>query len=280
MEKYRLVREQLLYEGIYAPEQFVEAPPLPSEDALRVHTERYWLAVLERRLSRKEARRLGFPQSMALVERARRSAMGAVLAAHDALKWGVGLNLGGGTHHGYPDHGEGFSVFNDMAIAARHLLYHRLASRILFVDLDVHQGNGNAWIFRDEPAVFTFSMHCAANYPLHKETSDLDVALPAGTPGDAYFAALARHWPYLLEIQRPEVIFYQSGVDVLEGDRLGHFALSLDECRQRDERIMRACKSAGIPLVVVMGGGYNQRMAVTVSAHVQTFRLAASIFED
>ena len=279
MAKYQLVMEQLVYEGTFTEDQFIEAPPLPSVDALRVHTPRYWHAVLEQRLDKKESRKLGFPQSGALVQRARRSAMGTLLAARDALNGGIGLNLGGGTHHGYADHGEGFSVFNDMAIAARYLLHHRLVSRLLFVDLDVHQGNGNAWLFRDDPAVFTFSMHCASNYPLHKENSDLDVALPAGTGDDAYFTALSAHWPRLLEEVHPNLVFYQSGVDVLAGDCLGHFGLSLEACQKRDEWIMQACQDANIPLVVVMGGGYNQRLALTVAAHAATYRLAASRFD-
>jgi acetoin utilization deacetylase AcuC-like enzyme len=224
--KYALIREQLLWQGIAAPEDFYEPGLCAEEDILRVHTAEYWRNVRDLQLSAAEVRRLGLPQSPQLVRRSLSSSAGTLQSARRALHDGVGLNLAGGTHHAFADRGEGFCVLNDQAIAAAHLLAHGLAKQILIVDLDVHQGDGTAAIFQHEPRVFTFSMHAGANYPLRKEQSDLDVALVLGTGDEEYLAQLGATLAPLVEQVKPDFIFYQAGVDVLATDKLGKLALT------------------------------------------------------
>mgnify|MGYP006268180929 CR=1 FL=1 len=274
IEKYGLLREQLLYEGVVSPADLTEAPPVAEADIERAHTLRYWHAMRDLQLCPREMRRIGFPQSLSLVDRSRRSVQGTLLAVQHALAHGCGVNLAGGTHHAYADHGEGFCLLNDIAIAARWLLDQRLVRQVLIVDLDVHQGNGNACLFAQEPRVFTFSVHCQANYPLRKERSDLDLPLPAGTGDTAYLTALRDTLPRLIERVRPDVIFYQAGVDVLATDKLGRLSLSPQGCRQRDEVVLDLCAQHQVPVAISLGGGYSLRVADTVAAHAQTFRLA------
>lgn len=276
--KYQLVREQLLYEGSILPEQLQEATPVAEDAILAVHEPAYWAAIRTQQLDARAIRRIGFPQSAQLVERSRRSCQGTLAAALQAVQHGIGLNIAGGTHHAFAGHGEGFCLLNDLAISARYLLDHRLASRILIVDLDVHQGNGTARLFAAEPRVFTFSMHGADNYPLRKERSDLDVALPTGTSDAAYLAELARHLPRLLTQVQPDFIFFQAGVDVLAGDRLGKLALTKAGCKARDYLVLETCRTHDIPVAVAIGGGYGQRLADTVDAHANTFRVAMEVF--
>jgi acetoin utilization deacetylase AcuC-like enzyme len=278
IEKYGLVREQLLYEGVITEQRLTETTPVAEEELLRVHTARYWQAMRDLTLTAREMRHIGFPQSATLVDRSRRSVQGTLLAAQHALSQGCGINLAGGTHHAYADHGEGFCLLNDIAVAARWLLDQRQVRQILIVDLDVHQGNGNARLFAAEPRVFTFSMHCQANYPLHKETSDLDLGLPVGTEDSSYLQQLAATLPSLVERVKPDFIFYQAGVDVLVTDKLGRLALTHAGCRNRDEIVLASCERHEIPVAISMGGGYSERVADTVTAHAQTFRLAVEAF--
>jgi acetoin utilization deacetylase AcuC-like enzyme len=278
IEKYGLVREQLLYEGIIDNANLTEAPMADEADLLRVHSHRYWQALRDQQLSLREVRRMGFPQSAELVERSRRSVQGTLLATQHALDHGCGVNLAGGTHHAYADHGEGFCLLNDIAVAARWLLAHRKLRQLLIVDLDVHQGNGNAVIFAQEPAVFTFSMHCQDNYPLRKERSDLDLGLAAHTDDATYLRLLRDTLPPLIERLRPDLIFYQAGVDVLATDKLGQLALTPQGCKQRDEVVLDLCARYQIPVAISMGGGYSLRVADIVSAHTNTFRLAVDRF--
>jgi len=275
IEKYGLVREQLLYEGIIGPDQLLEAPPVSETDIQRAHTDRYWQAVRDLSLSPREARKIGFPQSATLVERSRRSVQGTLSAALWALEHGCGGNLAGGTHHAYADHGEGFCILNDIAVTARYLLDNRLAKQLLIVDLDVHQGNGNAVLFANEPRVFTFSMHGADNYPLRKEQSDLDIGLPSQIEDNGYLSILTERLPSLIETVKPDLIFFQAGVDVLATDKLGRLALSQMGCKARDEFVLDLCERHQIPVAISMGGGYSERVADIVSAHTNTFRLAA-----
>ena len=275
ISKYQLVREQLLYEGSITEEQLEEAQPADEADLLRVHTRTYWEAMRDLKLDARAMRRIGFPQSATLVDRSRRSVQGTLLAALHALDHGCGVNLAGGTHHAYADHGEGFCLLNDIAVAAQHLLDHRRARRLLIVDLDVHQGNGNAVIFARDERVFTFSMHCQANYPLRKERSDLDLGLAVGTEDKTYLNLLREHLPGLIERQKPDLIFFQAGVDVLATDKLGRLGLSPYGCRTRDQIVVAACQRRQIPLAISMGGGYSERVADTVNGHVETFRLVA-----
>ena len=276
--KYALIREQLLWQGIAAPEDFYEPGLCAEEDILRVHTAEYWHKVRDLQLSAAEVRRLGLPQSPQLVRRSLSSSAGTLQSARRALTDGVGLNLAGGTHHAFANRGEGFCVLNDQAIAAAHLLAHGLAKQILIVDLDVHQGDGTAAIFRYEPRAFTFSMHAGANYPLRKEQSDLDVALALGIEDAEYLETLTAALAPLVDRVRPDFIFYQAGVDVLATDKLGKLSLTPTGCRQRDELVLGLCQARGIPVAVSMGGGYSERLADIVDAHCNTFRAAFGLW--
>jgi acetoin utilization deacetylase AcuC-like enzyme len=219
-------------------------------------------------------RRIGFPWSPALVQRSQASVQGTLVAARNALRDGVASNLAGGTHHAYADHGEGYCVLNDIAIATRVLQREGLARRVAILDCDVHQGNGTAAIFRDDPDVFTFSMHGAKNFPLRKEQSTLDINLPDGLGDETYLQILAEHVPAILREFQPEFVFYQAGVDPHERDRLGTLKLTHAGLQQRDELVIGACRQAGIPIVTTMGGGYGKDLNDTVEGHCNTVRTA------
>ena len=276
--KYELIHQQLLWQGIVPATDFYDPGLCAEEDLLRVHTVEYWHKVRDQHLSPAEVRRLGLPQSERLVLRSLSSSAGTLQSARHALRDGVALNLAGGTHHAFADRGEGFCVFNDIAIAAIHLLHHGLARQVLVVDLDVHQGDGTASIFRHEPRVFTFSMHAGANYPLRKEQSDLDVELPLGMDDEAYLAKLHATLPSLLEHVQPDFVFFQAGVDVLATDKLGKLGLTKDGCRRRDEFVLGLCRQHRLPVAVSMGGGYSERIGDIVDAHCNTFRVAYELF--
>ncbi|MGB0176035.1 MAG: histone deacetylase, partial [Owenweeksia sp.] len=220
----------------------------------------------------------GFPLSPELVEREITICRGTIDNCRYAKQNGVSLNIAGGTHHAYKDHGEGFCLLNDIAIASHWLLDNGEASQILVVDLDVHQGNGTAKLMENEARVFTFSMHGAHNYPLHKEKSDLDIELPDGTTDKFYLEKLENTLPRLLDEVQPDFIFFQSGVDVLKTDKLGRLALSQEGCKSRDRLVFEWCKRNNIPVAVNMGGGYSERLADIVDAHANTFRLAQEIW--
>ncbi|AII53409.1 histone deacetylase [Hymenobacter sp. APR13] len=276
--KYELIREQLLWQGIAPAADFYDPGLTSEEDILRVHSADYWHRVRDLQLTAAEVRRLGLPQSPELVRRSLSSVAGTVQSAQEALRTGIGMSLAGGTHHAFRDRGEGFCVLNDIAVAAAHLLHHGLARQVLVVDLDVHQGDGTASIFRDEPRVFTFSMHAGANYPLRKEQSDLDVALDLGTDDATYLGLLHDTLPGLLARVQPDFVFFQAGVDVLATDKLGKLALTLSGCRQRDEYVLRLCHQHRLPVAVSMGGGYSERLSDIVDAHCNTFRVAYEVF--
>ncbi|WP_317127213.1 histone deacetylase family protein [Hymenobacter perfusus] len=260
------------------PEDFYDPGFAVEEDILRVHSAEYWQRVRDLQLSAAEVRRLGLPQSPELVRRSLSSVAGTVESARRALRDGIGLSLAGGTHHAFRDRGEEFCVLNDIAVAAAHLLHHDLVRQVLVVDLDVHQGDGTASIFRQEPRVFTFSMHAGANYPLRKEQSDLDVPLELATDDATYLQILRDTLPRLLAQVRPDFIFYQAGVDVLATDKLGKLALTQTGCRQRDEYVLNLCRTAGLPVAVSMGGGYSEKLRDIVDAHCNTFRVAYELF--
>ncbi|QHT69906.1 histone deacetylase [Rhodocytophaga rosea] len=278
MEKYNLLPEQLLYEGTLQQENFFEPPPIEDQYILNTHESTYWDKLRNQQLTPAEIRKTGFPLSPQLVFREVVIMNGTVQAALFALEYGVSMNIAGGTHHAFTNRGEGFCLLNDIAIAANYLLEKKLAARILIVDLDVHQGNGTAQIFQDKAEVFTFSMHGASNYPMHKEISDLDVALPDGITDAAYLKALDTHLPALIEQEVPDFIFYQSGVDILNTDKLGRLSVSLAGCRERDRKVLELCKRHHIPVAASMGGGYSERIADIVEAHANTFRLAQEIY--
>ncbi len=278
MEKYELLPQQLIYEGTCTGENFFEPEVLNDKYILAVHDAEYYYDFLNLKLTQKELRRTGFPLSRSLVERERLIAGGTVQAALYALEHGVAMNIAGGTHHAYSDRGEGFCMLNDQAIAAQYLLDQGLATKILIVDLDVHQGNGTAEIFENNPSVFTFSMHGEKNYPFHKEKSDLDIGLPNGTDDEAYLAKLKEILPNLLEKVKPDFVFYLSGVDVLATDKLGKLDLTIEGCKNRDRLVLQTLKSKNIPVQISMGGGYSKEIKHIVEAHANTYRLAQYLY--
>jgi acetoin utilization deacetylase AcuC-like enzyme len=222
-------------------------------------------------------RRIGFPWSPGLVERTLASAGGTLCATEDALSRGWGGTLAGGTHHALYAEGAGFCVFNDIAIAIRNLQQQGRIQRAAVVDLDVHQGDGTAAIFRGDPHVFTFSMHGAANFPFRKQESRLDIALPDETGDAAYLERLGAALPAVLGFT-PEIVFYQSGVDALASDRLGRLLLTTEGLKERDRLVLGSCRAAEIPVVITLGGGYSEPIELTVEAHANTFRLAENIW--
>lgn len=278
MEKYELIPAQLLHEGTLGADELFAPQPMAESDILRVHTRDYWQRMRDLQLTAREVRPIGFPLSAALVEREITIAQGTLDAAHFAMQFGVSMNVAGGTHHAFADRGEGFCLLNDQALAAAALLHEGAAKRILIVDLDVHQGNGTAAIFANESRVFTFSMHGKDNYPYHKETSDLDISLAAGTDDEAYLTLLKQHLSAIVHDFQPDFMFYQAGVDVLKTDKLGKLALSMEGCKARDAMVMRMAKAINSPLVICMGGGYSPDIKTILEAHCNTYRLAKDIF--
>ena len=278
MAKYELIPAQLLYEGTITPEHLFNPIPATDEAILRIHDPAYYQRIQHLTLTTKEERRIGFPQSAALAKREVLIAGGTIACAHYALEHGVAMNVAGGTHHAFYEHGEGFCLLNDIAIAAQHLLDNGRASQIIVVDLDVHQGNGTARLFANEPRVFTFSMHGANNYPLHKEHSDLDIPLPDHTDDDTYLCILRDTLPNLLDEVAPDFVFYLSGVDVLSTDKLGKLGMTIAGCKARDVMVFEECFRRRLPVAVSMGGGYSVRLANIVEAHANTFRAAQAIY--
>ena len=280
MEKYDLLPKQLLYEGTLEQEHFFAPNLLDFEWALSVHDADYLRKLNALELTPREQRITGFPHSLELIQREYRIMEGTRMCAEYALQSnGVGINIAGGTHHAFSNRGEGFCLLNDQAIAANWLIKNQLSKQILIIDLDVHQGNGTAEIFRDEPNVFTFSMHGHHNYPLHKEVSDLDVPLKDDINDDDYLSLLVEKLNFILEKFTPDFIFYQSGVDVLKTDKLGKLSLTLEGCKKRDEIVFQLVKQLNIPAVCCMGGGYSPDIKIIIEAHANTFRAAVNLFE-
>ena len=272
--KYRVLRHLLDADGEYSLEQ---ALPAARELIELVHDCDYVSGFLDGTLDSTVMRRIGFPWSQGLVTRTLASLGGTLAAAKDALVTGFGGNLAGGTHHAFRSNGAGFCVFNDIAIAILSLRQSGKISRAAVIDLDVHQGDGTAAIFRDDPAVFTLSIHGRNNFPFRKERSSVDVDLPDGTTDAEYLNALARVLPRVFAFA-PEIVFYQSGVDGLVGDRLGKLALTHEGLRCRDQMVFEACRAHGVPVVITLGGGYAEPISRTAEAHANTFRAAAGIF--
>ncbi len=275
MAKYRLLRERLVDEGILSADELHVPDPIAWEDLRLIHDAAYVDAVAAGTLPADAQRRIGFPWSAMMVERSRRS-VGATLAAARAVMNGdlVSANLAGGTHHAFRDRGEGYCVFNDVAVAAAVLRRDGVIRRAAVVDCDVHQGNGTAAIFRDDPSVFTFSLHGAKNFPFRKEVSDLDVTFEDGAGDDEYLAALRANLPGVLDRQRPDLVFYLAGADPYEGDRLGRLKLTIDGLRARDRAVFDACRDRDLPVVVAMSGGYAPDVDAIVTIHTNTIREA------
>ena len=272
------VRELLIQEGIVDAGTVSASEPLDWDTLGAVHTGEYLSRVRNGTLPRAQVLELGLPFSEELVTRARATAFGTVEAAFSAVKHGVAGNLGGGNHHGFADRPAGYCLFNDMAIAIRVLQAAGAAGRFAVVDLDVHQGNGTAEIFARDPDVFTLSIHAASNWPFTKAQSDIDIALPDNTSDREYLAALRAPLEAITQRFRPDIVFYQAGVDPLASDRLGRLALTHDGLMQRDLQVFRACHDADIPLVLTLGGGYGQPIEDSVLAHANTVRALRSVY--
>jgi acetoin utilization deacetylase AcuC-like enzyme len=276
MAKYRRLRERVLEEAVVAEPDLMVPEPAPWETLRLAHDAAYVEAVANGTLSREAQRRIGFPWSPAMVERSRRS-VGATLAAAAEVIGGerVSANLAGGTHHAFRARGEGYCVFNDVAVAAFVLLRDGHIRRAAVVDCDVHQGNGTAAIFRDDSRVYTMSLHGANNFPFRKEAGDLDVTFDDGTGDDDYLAALAAHLPRALDTTAPDLVFYLAGADPYEGDRLGRLKLTTDGLRERDRYVFEQCRQRALPVVVAMSGGYARDVEAIVSIHLNTIKEAA-----
>lgn len=274
MRKYRLIREAA---QTIPRLELCEAQAASDGVLALAHHPHYIRAVAEGTLSAAQQRAIGFPWSPEMAERARRSTGATVMACRAAFDDSISVNLAGGTHHAFADHGEGFCVFNDAAVAARLMQAERRAERVAIVDLDVHQGNGTASILAGDESVFTLSVHGERNFPFQKQASDLDVALPDGTGDEAYLAALAQALDVLFAHFSPQLLIYLAGADPHEGDRLGRLKLSLSGLAERARMVIGQARQRNIPLAVTMAGGYGKRLEDTVAAHVQTISIAAHL---
>ncbi len=278
MSKFRQLRDYLLTQGLAQPEQFY-APTMATAAMLTtVHERTHVEAFLNGTQSTQQLRRIGLPWSPALVKRTCTALGGTLLTARLALQHGLACNLAGGTHHAFPDFGAGFCIFNDLAVTARVLCQEKLVQRILIVDLDVHQGDGTAFIFRNDPQVFTFSMHCGDNFPLRKETSDLDVPLPVGMTDREYLQVLNTHLPRLLRTFQPDLVLYDAGVDPHADDRLGKLSLTDWGLYERDLDVLSTCAAQGIPVAAVIGGGYGEPVTDLVARHALVQRAASEVY--
>ena len=278
MEKYELLPQQLLLEGTCEPSDFFTPTKVALENVLRIHNKEYVTRLINLNLNTREIRNIGFPLTKKLVERELIIAGGTIMGCEKALKTGIAMNIAGGTHHAFSDCGEAFCLLNDQAIAAQYLLDQKKASQILILDLDVHQGNGTAAIFKSNPKIFTLSVHGAKNYPFQKEKSDLDVALEDDTGDKKYLDKIKKIIPALIDNIKPDFIFYLSGVDVLGTDKLGRLNLTIEGCKERDTFVLKQCNDRNIPLQCSMGGGYSKDIKVIIEAHANTYRAAKTIY--
>jgi len=278
MIKYELIPEQLIRENTCVDENFFSPGKIDSKIVLKTHQKEYFKRFTSLQLSKKEIREIGFPLSQELVDRELQIAQGTVSGVNYSLKNGISMNIAGGTHHAFYDRGEAFCMLNDQAIAANYIIQEGLFKKILIIDLDVHQGNGTASLFNSNPNVYTLSFHGKKNYPFRKEKSDLDVEFDDNTNDNKYLKVLKETIPKVIDQFEPEFIFYLSGVDVLQNDKLGRLSLTLNGCKERDKFILQTCKDNSIPLQVSMGGGYSIVLKNIIEAHSNTFRLAQEIF--
>ena len=278
MIKYELIPEQLIRENTCVDENFFSPGKIDSKIVLKTHQKEYFKRFTSLQLSKKEIREIGFPLSQELVDRELQIAQGTVSGVNYSLKNGISMNIAGGTHHAFYDRGEAFCMLNDQAIAANYIIQEGLFKKILIIDLDVHQGNGTASLFNSNPNVYTLSFHGKKNYPFRKEKSDLDIEFDDNTNDKEYLKVLKETIPKVIDQFEPEFIFYLSGVDVLQNDKLGRLSLTLNGCKERDKFILQTCKDNSIPLQVTMGGGYSIVLKNIIEAHSNTFRLAQEIF--
>ncbi len=277
MEKYALLRERVLREGIITADQLHIPEPASITELARAHDPAYIERVLNGQLTSAELRRIGFPWSPQMVERSRRSAGATIAACRVALSEGVGVNLAGGTHHAFSDAGAGYCVFNDAAVAARAMQVEGRAQRIAIIDCDVHQGDGTAAILAGDETIFTFSIHGANNFPFRKQQSDLDIGLPDATSDTAYLDALEWGIRQVFASARPELIIYLAGADPYYDDRLGRLSLTKAGLAERDRLVFTFCQAAGVPIAIAMAGGYARQIVDTVDIHAHTVAMAAML---
>jgi len=278
--KYALLRQRVVAAALVRPEDLRVPHAASDKELLRAHDEDYLRRILHGELTQQEIRRIGFPWSAELVERARRSSGATIEACRAALQEGVGINLAGGTHHAFRDHGEGFCIFNDGAIAVRAMQAESRVRRIIIIDCDVHQGNGTAAILTNDPTVFTFSIHGKNNFPVRKEPSDLDIALDDGADDPAYLKALDTGLTHVMERARAELAIYLAGADPYTDDRYGHLALTKAGLEKRDRLVFDRCRRLGLPVAVTMGGGYAREVKDTVDIHFQTVKIASEMVKQ
>ena len=278
MIKYELIPEQLIRENTCTEKNFFNPDKVDDFTVLLTHQKEYFERFKSLDLSKKEIREIGFPLSKDLVNRELQIADGTIKGVHYSIEHGISMNIAGGTHHAFYDRGEAFCMLNDQAIAANYLINKGLSKRILIIDLDVHQGNGTASLFRSNNNVFTLSFHGKKNYPFRKEKSDLDIEFDDKTNDEKYLKILKETIPKVMDEFNPDFIFYLSGVDVLENDKLGRLSLTINGCKERDRYILDMCKKNSIPVQISMGGGYSVVLKNIIEAHSNTFRLAQEIF--
>tara|TARA_Y100000768_G_scaffold385951_1_gene373228 strand:+ start:1491 stop:2393 length:903 start_codon:yes stop_codon:yes gene_type:complete len=278
MIKYELIPEQLIRENTCSSENFFSPTKIDTKIVLKTHQREYFERFTSLKLSKKEIREIGFPLSKELVERELQIAEGTIKGVKYSIKNGISMNIAGGTHHAFYDRGEAFCMLNDQAIATNYIIQEGLFKKILIIDLDVHQGNGTASLFNSNPNVYTLSFHGKKNYPFRKEKSDLDMEFDDNTNDEEYLKVLRETIPKVIDQFEPEFIFYLSGVDVLENDKLGRLSLTINGCKERDRFILEICKNNSIPVQVSMGGGYSMVLKNIIEAHSNTFRLAQEIF--
>ncbi|MFL2578447.1 MAG: histone deacetylase [Parvicellaceae bacterium] len=278
MEKYELIPQQLLHEGLVEKESFFSPNVAKDFWIEKAHDKEYISKLNHLTLSKSEIRKTGFPLSKELVNREYIITQGTLDCVDFAIKYGASANIAGGTHHAFRDRGEGFCLFNDVAIGSYYALEKYQMQSILILDLDVHQGNGTASILKDNDKVFTFSMHGEKNYPFHKENSNLDIPIKDGINGKEYLKKLKENLDFLSEELSPDIIFYISGVDILDTDKLGRLAVKREDCKKRDEMVFEFSKKCKAPIVTVMGGGYSEKIYDIVEAHCNTFKSMLSLF--
>ena len=278
MIKYELIPEQLLIENTCNENNFFNPGDVEDDVILLTHESNYYDKLIYQKLEKKEIRAIGFPMSQELIQREKKIVQGTVECAVNSIKYGISMNIAGGTHHAFTNRAEAFCILNDQAIGANFLIQNNYCEKILILDLDVHQGNGTAEIFRENKNVFTVSFHGEKNYPFRKETSDFDYGFRDGTSDKEYLDKIKYEVPRLIENFEPDFLFYLSGVDIIENDKLGRLSVSIKGCKERDRFVLNYCKTNKIPIQVSMGGGYSPILKDIVEAHSNTFRLAQEIY--
>ncbi len=278
MIKYELIPEQLINEGTCSHNNFFIPKRLNKNHILDIHCKSYYEKLISLKLNKKEIRVLGFPMSRKLIEREKKIVQGTIESSIYSIKNGVSMNIAGGTHHAFSNRAEAFCILNDQSISAKYLLNLKLCNKVLILDLDVHQGNGTAEIFKDCNKVFTASFHGEKNYPFRKEKSDFDYGFEDGVRDKEYLKVIKYEIPKLIENFEPDFIFYLSGVDIIENDKLGRLSVSINGCKERDRFVLQYCKDNKIPIQISMGGGYSPFIKDIIKSHSNTFRLAQEIF--